>query len=144
MVFVGKDEEIRLQDGNAVQSRRRNNSHAPSFEHPPVIILREIGMASEQFPARLNSLVELERFKEMQRVVMHKDGDRSLRRQEVRGVLDRFTKIVANAINRSIPRFMMMRNLRVRQDLSLSSNSDYQGTIATSTKIRHPSCAIFR
>ena len=64
-------------------------STASSLEEVlPVSLLRQVGVAAVQTPARLYAPIKPERFERMQCVVMDEDRDRSLSGQEMSGMLD--------------------------------------------------------
>jgi hypothetical protein len=70
---------------------RKSDSPAP--QGIAVAIFGKVRMAAEDMAAFFHRLVEFEVFERVQRVVMNEDGDRALRRQQVRSVLDTLAQL---------------------------------------------------
>jgi len=66
----------------------------PPPEVIAIAILGPVGLTAEDLPSLFHSLVEGKVFKGMQGVVVDEDGDRPLRREQMRGVLDRLVDAV--------------------------------------------------
>ncbi len=68
----------------------------------PITFFRKVCMATKELAPRFDSIVKAEMFERMQRVVVHKDSDRPLRRKKVSRMLDHMAQVCGRFVGSAV------------------------------------------